>query len=72
VQYYQMNGEAGGGESAFLQKAQNATTMKSTSVTSRSHAAREGLRQARIILLEADGFGLCSSRRAATARTYAA
>ena len=28
VQYYQMIGEAGGGESAFLAKVQNATTMK--------------------------------------------
>src|SRR4051812_13078551 len=28
VQFYQMNGEAGGGEAQFLAKAQNAATMK--------------------------------------------
>jgi hypothetical protein len=36
VEFYQMNGEAGGGESQFWAKTQDAATMKSSTAISRS------------------------------------
>ena len=58
VQYYQMNGEAGGGESAFLQKVQNATTMRGYFGDFKLLMQRaKDFGKPVIVLLEADGFG---------------
>ena len=58
VQYYQMNGEPGGGESAFLAKVQNATTMASYFGDFKILMQRaKDFGKPVIILLEADGFG---------------
>lgn len=57
VQFYQMNGEAGGGEAQFLQKTQNAATMASyfRDFKLLMQRAKEFNRPV-IVMLEADGF----------------
>ena len=58
VQYYQMNGEPGGGEAAFLQKVQNATTMRGYFGDFKILMQRaKDFGKPVIVLLEADGFG---------------
>lgn len=57
VQYYQVFGEAGGGESATLQKVQNATTMRSYFGDFKLLMQRaKDYGKPVMILLEADGF----------------
>ncbi len=73
VQYYQMNGEAGGGESAFLQKVQNATTMKSYFGDFKLLMQRaKDFGKPVIILIEADGFGFLQQQTAGNSSAYAA
>jgi hypothetical protein len=58
VQYYQIFGEAGGGESAMLQKVQNATTMRSYFGDFKLIMQRaKDFGKPVMILIEADGFG---------------
>src|SRR3954462_15716200 len=58
VMYYQVNSEAGGNESAFLAKAQNATTMKSYFGDFKILMQRvKDFGKPVVIMLEADGFG---------------
>ena len=73
VQYYQMNGEAGGGESAFLSKVQNATTMKSYFGDFKILMQRaKDFGKPVIILLEADGFGFLEQQTGGNSAAYAA
>jgi len=73
IQYYQMNGEAGGGESAFLAKVQNATTMRSYFGDFRILLQRaKDFGKPVIILLEADGFGFLQQQTGSNSATYAA
>ncbi len=68
VSYYQINGEAGGNESAFLAKVQNATTMKSYFGDFKILMQRaKDFGKPVLILMEPDGFGFLSSKPAATA-----
>jgi hypothetical protein len=58
VQYYQIFGEPGGGESAMLQKVQNATTMRSYYGDFKLLMQRaKDYGKPVVILLEGDGFG---------------
>lgn len=58
IQYYQMNGEDGGGEDMFLSKAQNAQTMKSYFGDFKILMQRvKEFGKPVYVLLEADGFG---------------
>jgi hypothetical protein len=58
IQYYQMNGEPGGGEDQFLAKAQDATTMKSYFGDFKILMQRvKEFGKPVYILLEADGYG---------------
>jgi hypothetical protein len=58
IQYYQMNGEAGGGEDQFLSKSQNAQTMKSYFSDFKILMQRvKEFGKPVYVLLEADGFG---------------
>ena len=73
VQYYQMNGEAGGGESAFLQKVQNATTMRSYFGDFKLLMQRaKDFGKPVIILIEADGFGFLQQQASSNSAAYAA
>jgi hypothetical protein len=73
VQYYQMNGEAGGGESAFLQKVQNATTMRGYFGDFKLLMQRaKDFGKPVIILLEADGFGFLQQQTGNNSAAYAA
>jgi hypothetical protein len=73
VQYYQMNGEPGGSESAFLSKVQNATTMKSYFGDFKILMQRaKDFGKPVIILLEADGFGFLEQQTAGNSAAYAA
>src|SRR4051812_15419218 len=73
VQYYQMNGEAGGSESAFLMKAQNVTTMKSYFGDFKLLMQRaKDFGKPVLILLEADGFGFLQQQTGGNTATYAA
>jgi hypothetical protein len=68
-----MNGEAGGGESAFLSKVQNATTMKSYFGDFKLLMQRaKDFGKPVIILLEADGFGFLEQQTGGNSSTYAA
>jgi hypothetical protein len=73
VQYYQMHGEPGGGESAFLAKAQNATTMRGYFGDFKilMQRAREYGKPV-LILLEADGTGLLQQQSGGNPNAYAA
>jgi hypothetical protein len=73
VQYYQLNGEPGGSESAFLSKVQNATTMKSYFGDFKILMQRaKDFGKPVIILLEADGFGFLQQQTAGNSAAYAA
>src|SRR3954468_9177233 len=73
VQYYQMNGEPGGSESAFLAKVQNATTMKSYFGDFKILMQRaKDFGKPVIILLEADGFGFLQQQTGGNSAAYAA
>jgi len=73
VQYYQMNGEAGGSESAFLQKVQNATTMRSYFGDFKLLMQRaKDFGKPVIILIEADGFGFLQQQTGSNSNAYAA
>src|SRR3982751_6002416 len=73
VQYYQMNGEPGGSESAFLAKVQNATTMKSYFGDFKILMQRaKDFGKPVIILLEADGFGFLEQQTGGNSAAYAA
>jgi hypothetical protein len=73
VQYYQMNGEPGGGEEQFLAKAQNATTMRSyfSDFKVFLQRAREFGKPV-MVLVEADGFGLLEKQSQNNPNAYAA
>jgi hypothetical protein len=73
IQYYQMNGEPGGGESAFLAKAKNVTTMKSYFGDFKLLMQRaKDFGKPVVILIEADGFGFLQQQTASNSATYAA
>jgi len=73
VQYYQMNGEPGGSESAFLQKVQNATTMKSYFGDFKLLMQRaKDFGKPVIVLVEADGFGFLQQQTASNSNAYGA
>jgi hypothetical protein len=73
VQYYQMNGEVGGSESAFLAKAQNAGTMKGYFGDFKILMQRaKDFGKPVFILIEADGFGFLEQQSGGNASTYAA
>lgn len=73
VQYYQMNGEAGGGEGQFLAKAQNAATMKSYFGDFKLLMQRaKDFGKPVVVLLEADGYGLLQQQSSNNPNAYAA
>lgn len=73
VQYYQINGEPGGGESATLAKAQNATTMASYFNDFKILMQRvKDFGKPALILLEADGYGFLEMQSAENPNAYAA
>jgi hypothetical protein len=73
IQYYQMNGEAGGGESAFLAKVQNATTMSGYFGDFKILMQRaKDFGKPVIILIEADGFGFLEQQTTGNNAAYAA
>src|SRR4051794_33250934 len=73
VQYYQMNGEAGGSETAVLAKAQNATTMKGYFGDFKILMQRvKDFGKPTLVLVEADGFGFLEQQTGANPNTYAA
>jgi hypothetical protein len=73
VQYYQINGEAGGGESAFLAKVQNATTMKGYFGDFKILMQRaKDFGKPVLILVEADGFGFLEQQTGGNNAAYAA
>jgi len=73
VQYYQMNGEAGGGESAFLQKVQSVTTMAGYFGDFKILMQRaKDFAKPVIVLIEADGFGFLQQQTSSNSGAYAA
>ncbi|HVW24759.1 MAG TPA: hypothetical protein VHC69_05285 [Polyangiaceae bacterium] len=73
VQYYQIVGEAGGGESATLSKVQNATTMKSYFGDFKIFMQRvKDFGKPVLVLLEADGFGFLEQQTSGNPNTTAA
>jgi hypothetical protein len=73
VQYYQMNGEPGGGESAFLAKVQSPTTMKGYFGDFKILLQRiKDFGKPVVVLLEADGFGFLEQQAGGNAAAYAA
>lgn len=73
VQYYQINGEPGGGESATLAKAQNATTMASYFGDFKILMQRvKDFGKPAFILLEADGYGFLEMQSGDNPNAYAA
>jgi hypothetical protein len=73
VEYYQVNGEAGGSESAFLAKVQNATTMKGYFGDFKILMQRaKDFGKPVIILMEADGFGFLEQQTGGNSAAYAA
>jgi hypothetical protein len=73
VQYYQMNGEAGGGEDRFLAKARNAATMKSYFGDFKILLQRaKEFGKPVVILVEADGYGLLQQQSSSNTSAYAA
>jgi hypothetical protein len=73
VQYYQMNGEPGGGEDQFLAKTRNATTMRSyfSDFKALMERAREFGKPV-LVLVEADGFGNLPKQTQNNPQAYAA
>lgn len=73
VQYYQVFGEAGGGESATLAKVQNASTMRSYFGDFKLLLQRaKDFGKPVLILLEADAFGFLEQQASNNPSTYAA
>lgn len=73
VQYYQLFGESGGGESATLTKVQNATTMASYFGDFKILMQRaKDFGKPVLILLEADAFGFLQQQASSNSNTYAA
>ncbi|WNG63133.1 hypothetical protein F0U59_47350 [Archangium gephyra] len=73
IQYYQVNGETGGGEAQFLVKAQNATTMKSYfSDFKLLMQLAKGVGKPVLVLMEADGFGYLQQYSNNNPNAYAA
>ncbi|HZF56045.1 MAG TPA: hypothetical protein VE093_45840 [Polyangiaceae bacterium] len=73
VQFYQMNGEPGGGEPEFLQKAQNAPTMASYFNDFKILMQRvKDFGKPALILLEADGYGYMEQQSGENPNAYAA
>jgi hypothetical protein len=73
VQYYCMNGEAGGGEAQFLTKAQNATTMAEYFGDFKLLMQQvKAFGKPTMILMEADGFGFLQQQTGGNSSTYAA
>ena len=73
VQFYQMQGEPGGGEAQFLQKAQNAATMASYFGDFKLLMQRaKDFRKPVVVMLEADGFAFLQQQSNQNANTYAA
>lgn len=73
IQYYQMNGEAGGGEGQFLQKVQNASTMRSYFGDFKILMQRaKDFGKPVYVLLEADGPGFLQSQSGSNPNAYAA
>lgn len=73
VQYYQMNLEAGGGESAFYAKTQNASTMATYFADFKLMLQRaKEFGKPIIVLLEADGFGYLQQQSNNNPNAYAA
>jgi hypothetical protein len=73
VQYYQMNGEPGGGEDQFLAKAQNVATMRSyfSDFKVLMERAKEFGKPV-LVLVEADGFGALQKLTQNNPNAYAA
>ena len=73
IQYYQLFGEPGGGESATLQKVQNATTMRSYFGDFKLLMQRaKDFGKPVLVLLEADAFGFLEQQSAGNRNAYAA
>jgi hypothetical protein len=73
VQYYQINGEPGGGESATLAKAQNASTMATYFGDFKILMQRvKDFGKPAFILLEADGYGFLEMQSGDNPNAYAA
>jgi len=73
IQYYQVNGEAGGSESAFLSKVQNATTMKGYFGDFKILMQRaKDFGKPVVVLIEADGFGFLQQQTTGNNAAYAA
>jgi hypothetical protein len=73
VQYYQINGEPGGGEPETLAKAQNASTMASYFGDFKILMQRvKDFGKPALILVEADGYGLLQMQSANNPNAYAA
>jgi hypothetical protein len=73
IQYYQLNGEPGGGEDQFLAKLRNATTMRSyfSDFKVLMQRAREFGKPV-LVLVEADGFGLLQKQTQSNPHAHAA
>src|SRR3954468_24861686 len=72
-QYYQINGEPGGSESAFLSKVQNATTMGSYFGDFKILMQRaKDFDKPFVVLLEGDGFAFLQQQTSSNPNTYAA
>jgi hypothetical protein len=73
IQYYQMNNEPGGGESAFYAKTKNATTMRSYFSDFKTLMTRvKEFGKPTLILLEADGFGYMQQQSGNNPHAYSA
>jgi len=73
IQYYQMNGEPGGGEAEFLAKAQDATTMSSYFGDFKILMQRaKDFGKPVMVLLEADGFGYMERQSSHNPNAFAA
>ncbi|EAU63756.1 hypothetical protein STIAU_2151 [Stigmatella aurantiaca DW4/3-1] len=73
IQYYQLNGEPGGGEAQFLVKAQNTATMKSYFEDFKLLMQRaKDFGKPVLILMEADGFALMEHQSQDNPNAYAA
>ncbi|KFE63882.1 hypothetical protein [Hyalangium minutum] len=73
IQYYQMNGEPGGGEAQFLAKAQNAGTMRSYFADFKVLMQRaKEFGKPVMVLVEADGFAYLQKQSANNPNAYAA
>jgi hypothetical protein len=73
VQFYQMQGEPGGGEGQFLQKAQNAATMANYFGDFKLLMQRaKDFRKPVVVMLEADGFAFLEQQSNQNANAYAA